>query len=106
MQQDNLAAYTSRFAEIVRGYDDLDATRGNCTDDIFDRLRGCWIEACRWLVEKQYGRVTCERPSEGKPLLLTAWVVVRSRAALGLPAQRRGFTRALRTLAAPVTYSA
>ena len=38
MQQDNLAADASCFAKIVRGYDDLDPTRGNCIDDIFDCL--------------------------------------------------------------------
>jgi hypothetical protein len=62
MQQDNVAADTPRFAKIVRGHDDLDATRSNCTDGFFDRLRRCWIEACRGLVEKQYGGVTCDRP--------------------------------------------
>src|SRR5215469_5334834 len=35
----------ARFAEIVRGHDDLDAARGNSHDDIFDRLGRCRVEA-------------------------------------------------------------
>ena len=72
MQQDNLAADPARFAEIVRGHDDLDTARGNSTDDIFDDFGRGSVEACGWLVKKNYRGITRERACERKPLLLAA----------------------------------
>ena len=71
MQEDHVVGEPPRLPEIVGDQDDGDPAFVRLADELFDRMRGGRVQACRRLVEKEHPGGASERTDDGESLLLT-----------------------------------
>jgi hypothetical protein len=72
MKQNDLAADSFGFSEIVRRHNDLDPARTGREHDVLNRFGSGRVKARGWFIQKKDYGISRQRTCQGKPLLLAA----------------------------------